>query len=96
MTSQDRQVKSQKFDVRWKTEDLDLIRAAAKIQHIDPSTFIRQQAVAGAEAVVLDQQRFPLNAEQWKAVHKAFDAPAKLLPNVAKLMAEPDEWDDEE
>jgi uncharacterized protein (DUF1778 family) len=90
---QERQLKSQKFDVRWKSEDLELIREAAKLQHLDPSAFIRQQAVAGAEAVVLNQQRFVLNTEQWKLVNDAFETPAKSLPALVKIMAEPDEWD---
>lgn len=82
--------------MRWNAEDLELIREAAKLKHVDPSVFIRQHAVAAAEAVVLEQQRFVLSAEQWQAVNAAFKAPAKVLPKLSSIMAEPDEWDDEE
>lgn len=96
MATQERQLKSEKFDLRMRAAELQLIREAAKIKHVEPTAFIRQQAVAAAEAVVHEQQRFVLTADQWKAVNEAFEAPAKVLPNLANIMAEPDEWDDED
>ena len=95
MATRERQVKSRKFDMRWNVEELELIREAAKIKHVEPSAFTRQQAVIGAEAVVLEQQRFVLTANQWEAVNAAFESPAKVLPKLFSIMAEPDEWDDE-
>lgn len=89
---QDKQPK-RKFDMRWNEEDLQLIRAAAKLKRVDPSTFIRQQALAGAEAVVHEQQRFVLSAEQWQLISEAFERPAKALPNLSRIMSEPDEWE---
>jgi uncharacterized protein (DUF1778 family) len=96
MATQERKLKTEKFDLRLSVEDLKLIREAAKIKHVDTTAFIRQQAVAAAEVVVLEQQRFVLTAQQWQAVNEAFEAPAKILPNLANIMAEPDEWDDED
>lgn len=96
MATPERQLKSEKFDLRMRSSELQLIREAAKIKHVDLTAFIRQQAVAAAEAVVHEQRRFVLTAEQWKAVNNSFEAPAKSLPNLTKIIAEPDEWDDED
>jgi uncharacterized protein (DUF1778 family) len=96
MAAPERRLKSEKFDLRMRAEDLQLIREAAKIKHVEPTAFIRQQAIAAAEAVVHEQQRFVLTSEQWKAVTQAFEAPAKVLPNLRNIMAAPEEWNDEE
>ena len=47
------------------------------------------------EGVVLQQRNFILTTDQWKIVNKAFDCPAKKLPNLERILSEADEWDDE-
>ncbi len=94
MATQDKSLKSEKFDLRMTAKERQLIDAAAKLKSTSPTGFIRQQAVAAAEAVLHDQQRFVLTAEQWAIVNESFEGPAKILPNLRTIMEEPDEWDE--
>jgi uncharacterized protein (DUF1778 family) len=96
MAPEEKQLKSEKFDLRMRPSELQLIREAAKALHIDTTAFIRRHAVAAAEAVLHDQRRFVVTEEQWNAINAAFEAPARSLPHLSKIMDEHDEWDDEE
>lgn len=41
------------------------------------------------------EQQFLLTPEQWKSVEEIFEAPPKVLPGLARVITEPDEWDGE-
>lgn len=85
--------KANKFDIRWSDEQQALIRQAASIRHMNPTTFIRENAVQAAQQVLEDQVRFVLTEEQWNAVNKALSAPARNLPNLKELLSHEDAWD---
>lgn len=89
-------LKNEKIDIRISAEELSLIRHAAKSRRTTPTSFIRQEAVAAAESVVQEQTRFVLTDEQWKVMDDIFSQPARVLPNLKAIMAEPEEWDEEE
>lgn len=85
--------KTEKFDIRLSREEEALIKHAASLQHTSPTNFIRQQAVSAAEAVVHEQTRFVVTEKQWRAIEEALSEPAKVLPNLQKKLAKPDDWD---
>jgi uncharacterized protein (DUF1778 family) len=85
--------KGEKFDIRLSQQEESIIRRAAALQKTTPTNFIRQQAVVSAEAVVHEQTRFTVTAEQWNLIEQTLNRPAKVLPNLKKLLAQSDEWD---
>ncbi len=64
MALPEKHLKTEKFDIPLSTEEQALIRQAAKIRRTTPTSFIRKQAVLGAEGVLHEQSRFVLTNEQ--------------------------------
>lgn len=93
MAVKEKNTKTEKFDIRLSREEEAVIKQAASLQHTSPTNFIRQQAVVAAEAVVHEQTRFVVTDKQWQAIDEALSQPAKVLPNLQKKLAQPDEWD---
>jgi uncharacterized protein (DUF1778 family) len=85
--------KGEKFDIRLSQQEESIIRQAASLKQTTPTNFIRQQAVVSAEAVVHEQTRFTVTEEQWNLIEQALNRPAKVLPNLQKLLIQSDEWD---
>jgi len=85
--------KSEKIDIRFSQQEASIIKQAASLQHTNMSNFIRQQAVGAAEAVIHDQSRFVVSAEQWNLIEAALERPAQVLPNLQNKLAITDDWD---
>ena len=49
----------------------------------------QKRALARAEEVLPDRQRFTLDAAQWAAFHAALNASTRTLPRLKKLLHEP-------
>jgi uncharacterized protein (DUF1778 family) len=79
--------------IKGRRSAMETPEKAESQKNVDASAFIRQQAVAGAEAIVLEHQRFVLTSEHWKTLHDVFERPTKVLANLSQIMAEPDEWE---
>ncbi|MBA4074355.1 MAG: hypothetical protein C0508_04880 [Cyanobacteria bacterium PR.023] len=86
--------RSKKFDIRWTEAEQDLIKQASALKKSTATSFIRENALAAAESIVCEQQRFVLTTEQWALVDKIFSAPAKILPNLKKKLSKPEPWDE--
>ena len=43
----------------------------------------------GADETLADRTRFGLDADQWKALLEALDAPPRELPRLSRLLQEP-------
>lgn len=86
--------RSKKFDIRWTEAEQDLIKQASALKKSTATSFIRENALAAAESIVCEQQRFVLTTEQWDLVDKIFSAPAKILPNLKKKLSKPEPWDE--
>lgn len=86
--------RSKKFDIRWTEAEQDLIKQASALKKSTATSFIRENALAAAESIVCEQQRFVLTTEQWALVDKIFSSPAKILPNLKKKLSKPEPWDE--
>jgi uncharacterized protein (DUF1778 family) len=93
MAVRNRETKTEKFDIRLSQQEEALIKQAASLQHTNPTNFIRQQAIVAAEVVIHDQTRFVVTDEQWHDIEAALKQPEKVLPNLQKKFAQPDDWD---
>lgn len=91
----DKQLKTEKFDIRMSEEEQALIKQAANLERTTPSSFIRQSAIEAAESIVHDQTRFVLTDKQWNVLMAIFDEPARVLPNLRDSFLQSDDWDEE-
>ena len=66
-----------------------VIAEAAKLRQVSVSRFVLQSALEDAQAVLADQLRFKLTAEQWRNFVAALDAPPKSIPALRQLLSEP-------
>ena len=93
MAQHEKPLKTGKFDLRMSEEERSLIDQAARIRHTTSTNFIREEALAAAESVVHEQNRFVLNEEQWQALTDALSRPPRVLKKLKRQMAEADSWD---
>ena len=71
----------------------DLLRTAAKLRKSSLTGFIIRSSQDAAEAVLAEQTRFVLPEKQWLAFNAALDQPAKEIPALRRLLAEPSVFD---
>lgn len=85
--------KSEKLDLRLTPEMKRVLQNAATASRRSVSEFVLDSAMARAEEVLPDRQRFGLDAESWAAFQDALDAPPRVLPRLAKLLAKPSRFE---
>ena len=71
----------------------DLIDQAAVLLGKNRSDFMLEAACERAQAVVLDQVFFSLDADRFQAFTALLDAPVSANPGLARLMAVQPLWD---
>ncbi|MCR6630677.1 MAG: DUF1778 domain-containing protein [Magnetospirillum sp.] len=81
--------RSEKLDLRLTPEAKRVLHAAARASRRSVSDFVLESALARAEEALPDRRQFGLDAERWQAFLTALDAPARPLPRLGRLMAEP-------
>jgi uncharacterized protein (DUF1778 family) len=79
--------KSEKLDLRLTPGMKRVLQSAANVSQQSVSEFVLESAMARAEETLPDRQRFGLDAESWTALQEALDAPPRVLPRLAKLLA---------
>ena len=85
--------KSEKLDLRLTPEMKRVLQSAASASRRSVSEFVLDSAMARAEEVLPDRQRFGLDAESWTAFQEALDAPPRVLPRLAKLLSKPSRFE---
>lgn len=85
--------KSEKLDLRLTPEMKRVLQSAATASRRSVSEFVLDSAMAKAEEVLPDRQRFGLDAESWTAFQAALDAPPRVLPRLAELLAKPSRFE---
>lgn len=80
------------INLRALPEQRDLIDHAAGLLGKNRSDFMLEAACERAQAVVLDQVFFSLDAEKFKQFTALLDAPAAPNPGLERLMAVQAPW----
>ncbi|RMX16013.1 DUF1778 domain-containing protein [Vandammella animalimorsus] len=80
------------INLRALPEQRDLIDHAARLLGKNRSDFMLEAACERAQAVVLDQVFFSLDAEQFQQFTDMLDAPPKPNPGLERLMAVQAPW----
>lgn len=81
------------INLRALPEQRDLIDHAASLLGKNRSDFMLEAACERAQAVVLDQVFFALDADKFRQFTETLDAPPKPNPGLRRLMALKAPWD---
>ncbi|MFO1424785.1 MAG: DUF1778 domain-containing protein [Candidatus Competibacteraceae bacterium] len=81
------------INLRALPEQRDLIDRAASLLGKNRSDFMLEAACERAQAVLLDQVLFHLDADQFQRFTALLDAPPSANPGLARLMAVKAPWD---
>lgn len=87
--------KDDRIHVRVKKSEKELLNYAAVQRKVDLSVFVRESALKEAEEVIAEKVHFSLADKQWKAFCAALDKPAREIPKLKKLFAEPSAFDEQ-
>jgi uncharacterized protein (DUF1778 family) len=82
------------LSVRVSPDERLLLEAAADHARTSLSDFIRRKAIDGAEAEMLERSAVTIPADAWDKFEAWVDAPAKVIPALQKLTAQPPVWQD--
>lgn len=82
------------INLRARPEQRDLIDHAASLLGKNRSDFMLEAACERAQAVVLDQIHFKLDAEQLQQFVALLDAPPQANPGLERLFALKAPWDE--
>ena len=80
------------INMRAEPEQQSLLTKAAKLLHIDRSTFILNAACREAEDVLIDQRTFSLNEANFNKFTKLLEQPVDCEA-LSRLMKEKAPWD---
>ena len=80
------------INLRAKAQQRDLIDQAARLIGKNRSDFMLEAACDKAQAVVLDQVFFALDADKFRQFNKLLDTPPAANPGLERLMAVKAPW----
>ncbi len=84
-----RPARTEKLDLRLTAEAKRTLAAAAAAERRSISDFVLASALGRAADTLADRRSFHLDEERWRAFAAALDGPARDLPRLRKLLAEP-------
>jgi len=82
-------IKDERIALRLTRPQKWLIERAAQVRGSSLTDFTVQSAVDRAEQVLADQTDLVLDEAGWQAFCEALDHPARVLPGLRDLMAQP-------
>jgi uncharacterized protein (DUF1778 family) len=83
------ETRNEKVEVRLTPSAKRTLQTAASAMHRSVSEFVLESALARAEEILPDRQRFGLSKVQWEAFQKALNAPPRPSSRLKKLLKEP-------
>lgn len=81
------------INLRAFPEQRDLIDHAASLLGKNRSDFMLEAACERAQAVILDQAHFALDADRFRQFVELLDAPPEPNPGLERLFAQQPPWD---
>jgi uncharacterized protein (DUF1778 family) len=80
-------VRSRRINLRATGRQESLIRTGARTSGVSLTDFILDSACLQAERVLADKREFPVSPKQWSAFVAALDRPARVIPELARLLS---------
>jgi uncharacterized protein (DUF1778 family) len=93
MVAEVRKTRNERLNIRTTRERKELISRAAVKENKNISDFVLDSALSAAEAIVVDDANFSLDANSWTRFMSALDAPPRKIPALRKLLTEPSVFD---
>ena len=78
---------------RLKDEDKQRIRKGAELAGVNASQFVLHAALAEAQRLLADRNRFTVEGERFDAFMEALEAPAHPNEALNRLLRTPAPWD---
>ena len=85
----DSTIKTERLNIRTTQEEKELVEQAARLTHVSASQFVLRAALMSAEEVLVDQNRFVLPPESWRAFVDMLDRPARAIPSLKEAASKP-------
>lgn len=85
--------KTAQINMRVEPAQQALLSRAAQIQNLDRTTFIINAACEKAKQVLMDQNFFQLNDEQFEVFNMALNEPIAQSDKLKALLKEPSPWE---
>jgi uncharacterized protein (DUF1778 family) len=86
--SRARTIRARRINLRATDRQEKLIRTGAETTGVSVTDFILESACLQAEHVLADKREFVASPKQWKAFIEALDRPARVRPELARLISE--------
>jgi len=86
--------KDERFNIRTKRDEKELVERAAAASHMTTSQFVMQAALRSAEEVLADRTRFVLPPAEWEAFTAALDRPAREILSLKTAAEKPSPFSD--
>jgi uncharacterized protein (DUF1778 family) len=81
-------VRVSRLNIRATAHQEKLIRTGAETTGLSVTDFILQSACTRAEHVLSEKREFAASPKQWQAFVEALDRPAKVIPELARLLSQ--------
>lgn len=81
--------KESRLSIRASEREKALLIQAARARHVNISQFVLQASLEAAHAALVEETQFRLPPEQWEAFCQRLEEPAKVIPALRELFAEP-------
>ena len=81
------------LSVRVNDSERSLLEIAAKQAHTNLSDFVRRKAIESAEMEILEKGIVEIPADDWAKFESWLYEPAKVIPQVKKLMKSEPVWE---
>lgn len=85
--------KAVRIGVRATPQQERIIRQAAARAHKSVTEFILDSTCTAAEQTLLEQCYFPVGSKEWNAFQAALERPARLKPELRRLLKTKTPWD---
>jgi len=88
-TAEPRAARQARINLRASTRQEQLLKQAAAVTERTVTDFVLDSAVLEAERVLADRRWFLIDDERWDEFQRLLEAPARELPKLRALLAEP-------
>lgn len=81
--------KDERLNLRISADEKATLERASRTLRMSTSEFIIREAMAAADVILAERNRFVLSAEEWAAFARRLDEPPRNIPALAELRDRP-------
>jgi uncharacterized protein (DUF1778 family) len=81
--------KDERLNLRISADEKATLERASRSLRMTTSEFVLREAMAAADVILAERNRFVLSDEQWTAFTQRLDEPPRAIPALAELLDKP-------